>query len=415
MINARLVLPGLRFPTDLERELRLAERGVGGFLVFGGDARLPATLDRLQAAAPHPLLFASDMEDGAGQQVAGFSRHPPAAALDPDAAEAAGIRTAVEARQLGLTMTFAPVCDVVSDPLNPIIQSRAFGDATACAPRFVQGAARMGLRTCAKHFPGHGGTREDSHAGLPVVDAPPETWRRRDLPPFLACIEAGVDAVMTAHIACPGLTGSPTLPATLSWRVVTDLLRNELGFSGLVVTDALVMEGVRAGRSEAEAAVLALEAGCDGLLCPADPDGVLDAIGNMDVGASLERMAVAARPLPDPLAAAAAASIASGGRLPVGPGRHRPEVCDLDGMGAVAFEAGLAVPTVVIVRSDRAWGGPLELPADVSERARRAGLVILLGPKVLLAGLEPPAWIQAPGRDPHTLAEVARLARGAGR
>jgi beta-glucosidase-like glycosyl hydrolase len=410
--NARLVLPGLRFPTDLERELRLAERGVGGFCVFGGDVRIAETLDRLQSAAPHTLLFASDMEEGAGQQIEGLARHPPAVALDPDAAEAAGIRTAVEARRLGLTMTFAPVCDVVSDPINPIISGRAFADPEACAPRFVQGARRMGLRTCAKHFPGHGGTREDSHADLPVVDAPPDTWRGRDLPPFAACIEAGVDAVMTAHVACPGLTGSPTLPATLSWKVITDLLRNELGFTGLVVTDALLMEGVQAGRSEAEAAVLALEAGCDGLLCPADPDGVLEAIGSIHAGASLERMAIAARPLPDPLAAAAAASVTSDGRLPVGPGPHPPEVCDLDGEGAVPLEAGLAVPAVVILRSDRAWGGPLELPADVTERARHAGLVILLGPKVLMAGLEPDAWIHAPGRDRHTLAEVARLAYG---
>jgi beta-glucosidase-like glycosyl hydrolase len=410
--NARLVLPGLRFPTDLERELRLAERGVGGFCVFGGDARLRDTLDRLQAAAPHPLLFASDMEDGAGQQIEGLARHPPAAALDPDAAEAAGIRTAVEARRLGLTMTFAPVCDVVSDPKNPIISGRAFPDASACAPRFVRGARRMGLRTCAKHFPGHGGTREDSHSHLPVVDASPDTWRRRDLPPFAACIEAGVDAVMTAHIACPGLTGSPTLPATLSWKVITDLLRHELGFSGLVVTDALLMEGVQAGRSEAEAAVLALEAGCDGLLCPADPEGVLEAIGSVDAGAALERMAIAARPLPDPLAAAAAASVTSGGRLPAGPGPHAPEVFDLDGGGAAPLAAGLAVPTVVILRSDRAWGGPLALPEDVLERARHAGLVILLGPKVLLAGLEPDAWIHAPGRDRYTLAEVSRLTHG---
>jgi beta-glucosidase-like glycosyl hydrolase len=410
--NARLVLPGLRFPTDLERELRLAERGAGGFCIFGGDARLKETLDRLQAAAPHPLLFASDMEEGAGQQVEGCARHPPAAALDPDAAEAAGIRTAVEARRLGLTMTFAPVCDVVSDPFNPIIQGRAFADPEACAPRFVQGARRMGLRTCAKHFPGHGSTRKDSHADLPVVDAPPETWRRRDLPPFLACIEAGVDAVMTAHVACPGLTGSPTLPATLSWKVITDLLRTELGFSGLVVTDALLMKGVLAGRSEAEAAVRALEAGCDALLCPADPERVMEAIESADAGASLDRLAIAARPLPDPLAAAAAASVTSGGPLPVGPGPHPPEVCDLDGGGSAPLGAGLAVPTVVILRSDRAWGGPLELPVEVAARARAAGLVILLGPRVLLEGLEPAAWIHAPGRDPHTLAEVARRAYG---
>ncbi len=414
--NARLVVPALRLPAnDLDPYLRLAARGVGGFCVFGGDLSLRTILDRLQGAAPHPLLFASDLEDGAGQQVRGLTRHPPAAALDPDAAEHAGIRTAIEARLMGLTMAFAPVCDVLSVARNPIIQARAFRHPPA-PPRFVRGARSFGLRTCAKHFPGHGGTALDSHDALPVVDADLATWRRRDLPPFQLCIDAGVDAVMTAHVACPALTGSPTLPATLSRRVMTDLLRKEMGFSGLAVTDALLMEGVRGGRSEGEAALLSLEAGCDALLVPSDVDAVLAAVERADAPEALARMAAAAEPLPDPLAAAAEGSVACTGEVRVGPGPHAPLVFDLDRRGAGEALAraigGLSVPSVLILRSDRAWGGALELPAAAREAAAGAGLVILLGPKLLLEGLSPRAHVQAPGHDPLTVAAVARRVRG---
>jgi beta-glucosidase-like glycosyl hydrolase len=414
--NARLVVPALRLPAeDLDPFLRLAARGVGGFCVFGGDLALRALLDRLQAEAPHPLLFASDLEDGAGQQVRGLTRHPPAAALDPDAAERAGIRTAIEARLMGLTLAFAPVCDVLSATRNPIIQARAFRHPPA-PPRFVRGARSFGLRTCAKHFPGHGATALDSHDALPVVDADLATWRSRDLPPFRLCIDAGVDAVMTAHVACPALTGSPTLPATLSRRVMTDLLRKEMAFSGLAVTDALLMEGVRGGRSEGEAALLALEAGCDALLVPSDVEAVLAAAERADADEALARMAATAEPLPDPLAAAAAASVACEGEVRVGPGPCAPTVFDLDRRGAGESAAraigGLSAPSVLILRSDRAWGGALELPREAREAAERARLVILLGPGLLLEGLSPRAHVQAPGHDPLTVEAVARRVRG---
>ncbi len=409
-------MPGLRFQRDVDAPdalLRLAARGVGGFCVFGGDDRLPALLRRLREAAPHPLLIASDVEDGAGQQVAGLSRHPPAAALTPDAAEIAGARTAVEARRVGITMAFAPVCDVVSEPRNPILQARAFADPAASAPRFVVGARRMGLRTCAKHFPGHGAAALDSHDALPVVDAPAETWRARDLPPFAACIAAGVDAIMTAHVACPALTGSATLPATLSRRVMTSLLREEMGFRGLLVSDALLMDGVLQGRSEAQAAVAALQAGCDVVLCPSDVEGVLGAIERIEASASLDRIAAAAQPLPDALAAAAEASVRSRGPLPVGPGPHPIRTFDLGGSDPPeALRRSLSLPAVAILRRDRAWGGPLLLPPEARAAAREAGLLILLGPPVLMEGLHPPAWVQAPGEDPLTLEAVARRAFG---
>ncbi|MGH7163663.1 MAG: glycoside hydrolase family 3 N-terminal domain-containing protein, partial [Planctomycetota bacterium] len=300
MSFSRLLLPALRFPDAADAPdpfLRLAARGVGGFCVFGGDARLPDLLRRLREAAPHPLLVASDMEDGAGQQVSGLVRHPPAAALDPEAARASARLTALEARPLGITMTFAPVCDVASRPKNPILLARCFPDPPRCAPAFVEGARSLGLKTCAKHFPGHGATEEDSHEQLPVIADPAETWRTRDLPPFSACFSSGVDAVMTAHVACPALTGSPTLPATLSPRVMTDLLRKEMGFLGLAISDALLMEAVRQGRSEGEAARLAVDAGCDAVLCPQDVEAVLTAletVGRARGEEALARMAIAA-------------------------------------------------------------------------------------------------------------------------
>ena len=412
-------MPGIRFPAaaeDFETYLRLAEQGVGGFCVFGSVPDLRERIAALQAVAPYPLLIASDLEAGAGQQIAWLTQHPPAASLDPEAAEAAGLRTALEARTVGITMTFAPVCDVVSEARNPIIQGRAFKDPAASAPRFVAGARRLGLRTCAKHFPGHGATIEDSHNALPYVDAPAETWHARDLPPFRRCIEAGVDAVMTAHIACPGLTGSETMPATLSRAVMTDLLRGELGFEGLVVTDALLMDGVLQGRTEVEAAREAIAAGCDVLCCPDDVAGIAAWLVETDAPDSVARVAAAAVPLPDPLAEAAAHAVVSEGALPVGPGAHPVVIHDLDGVHEkslrAAFPRTAGVPTVVVARSDRAWGGALELTPAVRADAAAAGLLVLFGPPVLREGLAPERLVHAPGLDAFTLAAAARRAFG---
>jgi len=435
----RLVMPMLRLPAGdkrFDRALRLAERGVGGFCVFGGDAAtLPGLLQRLQEAAPHPLLFAADLERGAGQQFAGLSDHPCNAALGPDEAEAAGIRTAIEARRVGITMTFAPVADVGSESANPIIQSRAFLQPEMSAPRFIVGARAHGLRTCAKHFPGHGATTTDSHSDLPRVDAPLSVWFERDLPPFAACIAAGVDAVMSAHLACPALTGEPDLPATLSRRVMTDLLRGELGFQGLNVTDALLMEGVLQGRSEGEAAVRALEAGCDLLICPKDIEGVLGGAVSAGTEEALARVAAAAEPLLDPLDRAATRSIRTRGDFPIGPGEHALQIFSIAGEGAawgaqsgIAYVErdfkgkkvaegsglGLARPTVALLRPDRAYAGELALPEPVRVAAQAADTVLLFGPAILLEKLRPNAVLMAPGQDPRTLRAAAKCAFPAG-
>ena len=445
MTAARLLLPALRSPVDRRAALRLAQKGVAGFCVFWPDETLPALLEELQAAAPHPLLIAADLENGAGQHLPGATHHPPAAALDPASARAAGMLTAWEGRAQGITMVFAPVCDVCSDPQNPIINLRAFADPAHAAPEFVAGARACGLRACAKHFPGHGATAVDSHVALPVVDASKEVWRDRDAPAFAACFESGVDAVMSAHVAWPALTHDSTLPATLSRRVMTDLLRGDLAFQGLAISDALLMESVLGGRSEGEAALAAVEAGCDLVICPRDTAGVLDALESVsprrreEACARIER---AATPLPRAdaspiplrvrLRGAAGASIESQGEWPLASGEHPLRICDLHGDGrrlreglSVAHEVvapdgtvlarggerGLGAPALLMARADRAWGAGLEPPPAIAALLNRSEFLIALGPRSLVPpGARLRGWIRAPGEDPYTLDAVSRLA-----
>lgn len=270
-----------------ERLLRdVVDLGVGGYCVFGGEVERTRALCReVAAAAGRPLLVASDLERGLGQQLAGGTVFPSLMAIgatrSPDLAEAVGRATAVEARSVGINVVFAPVADVASEPWNPIIGVRSFGDEPECVAAltaaFVRGCQSVGVAATAKHFPGHGDTVVDSHLALPVVSADRETLERRELVPFRAAIDGGVRAVMTGHVAFPQITGTES-PATLSPRVVAGMLRSELGFDGLVVTDALLMGGVAELHEPGEAAVLAIEAGADVLLMPADVSAAVSAV-----------------------------------------------------------------------------------------------------------------------------------------
>jgi beta-N-acetylhexosaminidase len=192
--------------------------------------------------------------------------------------------TAREARALGVQWVYYPVADVNSNPDNPIINIRSFGEnpqaVAANVNAFIEGAhsgKRDYVLTTVKHFPGHGDTSVDTHLNLATVTASRERLESLELVPFRAAIEAGVDAVMTAHIAVPAL-GPPDLPATLSPAILTGLLRDELGFKGLVITDALGMGGIVNGFGTGDAAVRAIEAGADTLLMPADPDTAIKAV-----------------------------------------------------------------------------------------------------------------------------------------
>lgn len=264
----------------------IQDAGVGGFIVFGGNVdSTPELIGDLVEVSPHPLIVASDLERGLGQQLEGGTVFPSQMALGAagvaDLAFAQGWVTGIEARAVGMNLVFAPVADVLTEPENPIIGARSYGGealpvADMCSA-FVQGCQTWGVGATPKHFPGHGATLLDSHVELPTVAADRETLVARDLLPFRAAIEAGARAVMTAHVAYPSL-GCAGFPATMCGDVVQGLLRREMGFEGLVVTDALIMGAVAKALGAGEAAVRALEAGCDVLLVPTDVNEAVEAI-----------------------------------------------------------------------------------------------------------------------------------------
>ncbi len=289
---AQLLMPALRASADrgfdAERELlELALRlGVGGFILFGGTEEDVRSLTKeLRRRSRVPLLIGADLERGAGQQFVGATGLPPLAALawldDPDSVRRAARLTAREARTLGVNWDFAPVCDLDLVTDNPIVGARSFGSDPRRVAKLVQewisACQAEGVLACAKHFPGHGRTTVDSHAETPVVDASRKTLLQNDVVPFRAAIDAGVASIMTAHVAYPDLDGSGT-PATLSRDIVQWLLRQQLRFDGLVVTDAMIMEGVRGGRDQGEIAVQAVTAGCDLLLYPSDVEATAAAL-----------------------------------------------------------------------------------------------------------------------------------------
>lgn len=294
------LLPSHAYEADafaLDTQLAQLRQGRwGGYITIFPKPSLTAALSRLQLESTIPLLIACDLERGAGQHLDGLSRFPHAMALgatdNPELAYQQGRLTALEARTAGVHWVLAPVADVNSNPENPIINVRSFGadpDAVAAlVEAFVKGCQDHGALATAKHFPGHGDTDLDSHATLPVIHASREQLERVDLPAFRRAIAAGVASLMTAHIAVPALDPSRT-PATLSPVIVNDLLRRDLGFDGLVVTDAFNMAGVADGYSEEDAAIQAIRAGCDVILMPPNPLKVLDALEAAVRGGSLSR------------------------------------------------------------------------------------------------------------------------------
>jgi beta-N-acetylhexosaminidase len=249
---------------------------------------LAAFLNRMQRLAKIPLIVAGDFERGASMRVDSTTLFPHAMAFaaggDPQATKYSGEITARDSRALGVHWVFFPVADVNSNPDNPIINIRSFGenpqDVAAHVRAFIEGSradSKTKILTTAKHFPGHGDTATDSHIALSSIQSDKAHLESVEWVPFRAAIEAGVDSIMTAHIAVPALD-APDLPATLSPAIMTGVLRDELKFSGLVVTDALEMGGIAKGYTSGEAAVRALEAGADVLLMPTDPDAAIKAV-----------------------------------------------------------------------------------------------------------------------------------------
>ncbi|HYR90856.1 MAG TPA: glycoside hydrolase family 3 N-terminal domain-containing protein [Terriglobia bacterium] len=275
---------------------------VGGLILSRSQVWAAAILtNRLQEMARVPLLVSADLEMGPGMRLDDTAWWPPnmavAATGDVRYARLQGSTTAVEARAAGINWLYAPVADVNNNPGNPVINVRSYGEdpeaVGAFVSAFVEGAQAAGALATAKHFPGHGDTTTDSHAGLPVVDVSKERLEKLELVPFRAAIASGVGSIMTAHIALPQIEPQPaaplrspgegnalpvTLPATLSHKILTGLLRDELAFKGLVVTDAMEMAGVAARYDAATSAVQAVKAGADVILESPDLEASIRAI-----------------------------------------------------------------------------------------------------------------------------------------
>ena len=270
---------------------QLLGAGVGGVILLGGTAtELQQRCRTLQRWAGQPILLCADVEEGVGQRFEGASWLVPPMALGRlhrrapqqavQLAENYGRCCGNQAKRCGLNWVLAPVCDVNSNPDNPVINVRAWGEdphtVGELTGAFQRGLAATGVLGCAKHFPGHGDTSTDSHLELPLLQHSRERLESLELQPFRTLIQEGISSVMTAHLLIPAL--DKQWPATLSANVLTTLLRVDLGFKGLVVTDALVMEAIAARYGAGEAAVLAFAAGADLILMPANAAAAIDAL-----------------------------------------------------------------------------------------------------------------------------------------
>jgi beta-N-acetylhexosaminidase len=242
--------------------------------------------NQMQAKAKVPLLIGADFERGTAMRLDEGTSFPTAMALaaagDPKDAYTMGKITALEARAVGIHWIYAPDSDVNNNPDNPIINTRSFGEdpekVAEYVTEFVRGVQENGGLATAKHFPGHGDTSADSHIDLPVIRADRQRLESLELVPFRAAIAAGADTIMTGHLAIPALEPDPSIPATLSPNILTGLLRDELHYQGLVVTDAMDMGGITVRYAPGEAAIRAFNAGADALLMPPVPDAAFDAL-----------------------------------------------------------------------------------------------------------------------------------------
>lgn len=291
---AQLVMPWLlgdSVPDDdptMQRAHRWVDSlEVGGIIISTGTPRhIARKVNALQRRAPLPLLISADFEAGTTLRMAAGTPFPTqmgiAATGNPEYARAMGRITGLEGRAVGVHLAFAPVADINSNPANPIINTRSFGGDPRDVARYVaatvRGLREGGILSTAKHFPGHGDTETDSHLSLPTITAPWPRFDSLELVPFRAAIDAGVDAVMSAHIALPALDGGERRAGTLSPAILTGILRDSLGFRGLVTTDALDMGAIAKEIGPEEATIRAFEAGSDLLLMPSNIPAAIDAM-----------------------------------------------------------------------------------------------------------------------------------------
>jgi beta-N-acetylhexosaminidase len=310
-INAQFLSQDSNEFKELKRQV--VENKVGGIIVFvGGVYETIHLVNRMQENAKVPLLISADFETGVGMRFLETVNFPwnmaIAATGNPEFARRQGVITAREARALGVHQVFAPVVDVNNNAENPVINVRSYGenpeDVARFGAAFTQGLQSGNVLATAKHFPGHGDTAVDSHRGLPVIDFSRERLEKTEFAPFRALVNAGVGSVMISHISMPQLdnvrvvplkesvkptyadseviTQGTTMPATLSTNIVTNILRKEMNFDGLIVTDAMDMSGLTLYFNQDEAAARAILAGNDVLLKPSNADmairGVREAV-----------------------------------------------------------------------------------------------------------------------------------------
>jgi beta-N-acetylhexosaminidase len=302
-INARFINQDSDFFQDLKRHI--TENKLGGIILFGAPMYETTHLvNRMQENAEIPLLIALDAETGIGmrfQDAANFPWNMAVAATgNTDYAYKMGVITGREAKAMGIMQVYAPVLDVNNNADNPVINVRSYGENPETVARFgaafIEGVQSQGVIATAKHFPGHGDTNVDSHRGLPIINVTRERLDKLELVPFKKAIESGVASIMVAHIGLPLIDGTEikpikdairvdtdeevisenaTLPATLSPKIQTEILRKELGFKGLIVTDAMSMSGLTLYVNQEEAGVQAFLAGADLLEKPADVDAMI--------------------------------------------------------------------------------------------------------------------------------------------
>lgn len=274
---------GHQIPPELRSLAK--EFGLGGVILFARNIAEPeqvaeVAFDAARLGTELPSWVSVDQEGGRVARLkAPFTVWPPMATLgrsgDVKLADRFARALARELKSVGITLDYAPVLDIHTNPKNPVIGDRALAEKADEVARLgaviVRALQAEGIAACGKHFPGHGDTSADSHLELPLVEHPPDRLRRVEFLPFAAAIEAGVATIMTAHVLVPSL--DEKRPATLSQRIVTELLRQELKFDGVILSDDLEMKAVAAEYPVPESAVLAIEAGCDGILiCSGDHD-----------------------------------------------------------------------------------------------------------------------------------------------
>jgi len=304
-INARFANQESWFFKDLRRHV--TENKIGGIIFFGAPIYETTHIaNRMQEAAKYPLLMSLDAETGIGMRFEDATNFPWAMAVtatgNPEFARRMGVVTGREARAIGIQHVYAPVLDVNNNAANPVINVRSFGedpeDVARFGVAFAEGIQSQKVIATAKHFPGHGDTNVDSHRGLPIIDLPRSRFDSLELVPFKRAVDAGIGSIMVAHIALPQIDDEEVrplkdyrggdaeagaeivsekayIPATLSAKVQTDILRKEMGFKGLIVSDAMSMSGLTLYFTQEEAGVRAFLAGTDILEKPEDVDAML--------------------------------------------------------------------------------------------------------------------------------------------